>query len=45
MFTFIIALLLQLGTITSAADFNANEFNEQTGVYQQELIIKDEIVY
>ena len=46
MFTFIIALLLQLGTITTASDFNAAEYNEQTSSYQgQSIIIKDEIVY
>jgi len=45
MFTFIIALLLQLGTITSAADFNPNEYDQQSSTYQQDIIIKDEIVY
>ena len=46
MFTFIIALLLQLGTIASASDFNVSEYNEQADSYQgQSIIIKDEIVY
>ena len=46
MFTLIIALLLQLGTIANASDFNSAEYNEKTGSYQgQSIIIKDEIVY
>ena len=46
MFTLIIALLLQLGTIASASDFNSEEYNEQKGAYQgQSIIIKDDIVY
>ena len=46
MFTFIIALLLQLGTIANASDFNHAEYNEQTSSYDgQTIIIKDEIVY
>ncbi len=44
MFTFIITLLLQLGTITTAAEFNSAEYDVQEGTYQ-EIIIKDEIVY
>jgi len=46
MFTLIIALLLQLGTISSASEFKHSEYNEQTSSYQgQSIIIKDEIVY
>jgi len=46
MFTFIIALLLQLGTIANASDFKPAEYNEQTSSYEgQTIIIKDEIVY
>ena len=46
MFTFIIALLLQLGTIAHASDFKSSEYNEQAETYQgQSIIIKDEIVY
>jgi len=46
MFTLIISILLQLGTIINASDFKSSEYNEQTGIYQsQDLIIKDEIVY
>jgi len=45
MFIYIIALLLQLGTINSAADFNPNEYDERANTYQQNYIIKDEIVY
>ncbi len=45
MFTLIIALLIQLGTIHSAADFSPNEYDATSGTYQQEIIIKDEIVY
>jgi len=44
MFTLIITLLLQLGTITTTADFNPVEYDAQEGTYQ-EIIIKDEIVY
>jgi len=45
-FTLIISILLQLGTIINASDFKSAEYNEQTGIYQsQDLIIKDEIVY
>ena len=46
MFTLIIALLLQLGTIVNASDFKPSEYNEQAESYQgQSIIIKDEIVY
>ena len=46
MFTLIIALLLQLGTIATASDFKPGEYNDQTSSYQgQSIIIKDEIVY
>jgi len=46
MFILIIALLLQLGTISNASDFKQFEYNEQTSSYQeQSIIIKDEIVY
>jgi len=46
MFTLIIALLLQLGTISNASDFKHSEYNEQASSYQgQSIIIKDEIVY
>lgn len=46
MFTFIIALLLQLGTIANASDFKAEEYNKEAETYQgQSIIIKDEIVY
>jgi len=46
MFTLIIALLLQLGTIATASDFKPAEYNGQTSTYQgQSIIIKDEIVY
>ena len=46
MFTLIIALLLQLGTIANASDFKPAEYDEQTSSYQgQTIIIKDEIVY
>ncbi len=46
MFTLIIALLLQLGTIASVSEFNHEEYNEQTSSYQgQSIIIKDGIVY
>lgn len=46
MFTFIIAILLQLGTIGTASDFKAAEYNVQESTYQgQSIIIKDEIVY
>ena len=46
MFPLIIALLLQLGTISSASDFKHSEYNEQSSSYQgQSIIIKDEIVY
>ena len=46
MFTLIIALLLQLGTIANASEFNHAEYNEQTSSYEgQAIIIKDEIVY
>jgi len=45
MFTLLIALLLQMGTITSAAEFNPNEYNQKAGTSEQAVIIKDEIVY
>ena len=46
MFILIISLLLQLGTISSASDFNASEYNQQAESYQgQSIIIKDEIVH
>jgi len=45
MFSFLIALLLQLGTIASAAEFDATEYDAQTQTYQQDIIIKDDIVY
>lgn len=44
MLTLIITLLLQLGTITTASDFNPAEYNEQANTYEG-IIIKDEIVY
>jgi hypothetical protein len=46
MMTLIIALLLQLGTISSSADFNPAQYDEQASTYQgQSIIIKDDIVY
>ena len=46
MFTLIIILLLQLGTIATASDFKPAEYNNQVSTYQgQSIIIKDEIVY
>lgn len=46
MFTLIITLLIQLGTITAASDFKAAEYDQQTNTYEgQSIIIKDEIVY
>jgi hypothetical protein len=44
MFTLVIALLLQLGMISSASDFNSAEYNEEARTYQG-IIIKDDIVY
>lgn len=44
MWTLFIALLLQLGTITSAADFDPAQYGEQANTHQ-DIIIKDEIVY
>ena len=46
MFTLIIAILIQLGTITAVSDFQPSEYDEQTSSYQgHSIIIKDEIVY
>lgn len=46
MWTLIIALLLQLGTISSASDFDPAQYDEQSSTYEsQSIIIKDEIVY
>ena len=44
MFAIIIALLLQLGMISSASDFNSTEYNEEAGTYEG-IIIKDDIAY
>ena len=44
MFSLIIALLLQIGMLSSASDFNSAEYNEEAGTYQG-IIIKDDIAY